>query len=60
MKRGPGRPPKGTATRTLVVLRPANLLARLRRAAEAKGLDVSALLSRLAESYLKSPKGGRR
>ncbi len=60
MKRGPGRPPKTTATKMLVVFRPPDLLARLRRAAEDKGLDVSALLCRLAENYLKRRKGGRR
>jgi hypothetical protein len=57
-ERGPGRPPKAQATKALIVFRPAVLLERLRRAAAAEGTDVSALLCRLAEHYLKR-RGGR-
>jgi len=52
-RRGPGRPPKGDAIKALIVFRPSALLGRLRRAAAAKGTDVSALLCQLAEAYLK-------
>jgi len=44
----------------LIVFRPATLLERLRRAAAVEGTDVSALLCRIAERYLKRRKGGRR
>jgi hypothetical protein len=60
-ERGPGRPPKERAVKRLIVFRPASLLARLQRAAAAEGLDVSALLCRLAEHYLKRKgQGGQR
>jgi hypothetical protein len=58
--RGPGRPPKAPAIKALVVFRPSTLLTRLQRAAEAEGIDVSALLCRLAENFLKRRTGGRR
>jgi hypothetical protein len=59
-RRGPGRPPKAAAAKTLIVFRPAGLLARLRRAAMAEGTDISALLCRLAEHYLSRRKGDER
>jgi hypothetical protein len=59
-ERGPGRPAKAPAAKALIVFRPAALLARLREAALAEGTDLSALLCRLAERYLKRHKGGRR
>jgi hypothetical protein len=52
MARGPGRPPKGAKVKRLIVFRPPALLARLRLAAMVEGMDVSALLCRLADIYL--------
>ena len=54
-----GRPSKGKAARTSVVLRPPYLLERLQRAADEEETDVSGLLRRLAEAYLKRRKGAR-
>ena len=54
-----GRPSKGKAARTSVVLRPPYLLERLQRSADEEGTDVSGLLRRLAEAYLKRRKGAR-
>jgi hypothetical protein len=50
---------EGPRTRTTVVL-PEALLVRLKIAAAEERTDVSALLVRAAEEYLKTRKGGRR
>jgi hypothetical protein len=53
MARGPGRPSKGAKVKRLIVFRPPALLARLQQTATAEGMDLSALLCRLADGYLK-------
>jgi hypothetical protein len=54
-----GRRAKDRAERRLIVFRPASLLARLQQAARAEGTDLSALLCRLAETYLKRQRRAR-
>jgi len=54
-----GRPSKGPARRRVIVFRPPDLWTRLQRAARDTGLDVSTLLCRLAETYLRRHRGTR-
>ena len=51
--------PENDVTRTSLVI-PRGLLARLKAAVTEERTDVSTLLCRLAEDYLKARKGGRR
>jgi hypothetical protein len=58
-RRGRGRPPKEKATKRLIVFRPASLFTRLTVAARAAGTDVSALVSRIVDAYLKRERRAR-
>jgi len=58
-RRGRGRPPKEKAIKRLIVFRPASLYTRLSVIARAAGTDVSALVSRLVDTYLKRQRRAR-